>query len=52
MRSISFNCAARRLVEAEAAGRRALELRPAYAGGHYFIIAIALLLRRASLKPL
>jgi TolB-like protein len=33
-----------RLVEAEAAGRRALELRPTYAGGHYFI-AIALLLR-------
>jgi TolB-like protein/DNA-binding winged helix-turn-helix (wHTH) protein/Flp pilus assembly protein TadD len=33
-----------RLVEAEAAGRRAIELRPTYAGGHYFI-AIALLLR-------
>jgi tetratricopeptide (TPR) repeat protein len=33
-----------RLVEAEAAGRRALELRPTYASGHYFI-AIALLLR-------
>jgi TolB-like protein len=33
-----------RLVEAEAAGRRALELRPTYAGGHYFI-AIALLVR-------
>jgi TolB-like protein/DNA-binding winged helix-turn-helix (wHTH) protein/Tfp pilus assembly protein PilF len=33
-----------RLVEAEAAGRRALELRPMYSGGHYFI-AVTLLVR-------
>jgi TolB-like protein len=33
-----------RLVEAEAAARRALELRPTYSGGHYFL-AIALLVR-------
>jgi TolB-like protein/Tfp pilus assembly protein PilF len=33
-----------RPVEAEAAARRALELRPTYSGGHYFL-AIALLVR-------
>jgi TolB-like protein/Flp pilus assembly protein TadD len=33
-----------RLVEAEAAARRALELRPTYSGGHYFL-AVALLVR-------
>jgi TolB-like protein len=33
-----------RLLEAEAAERRALELRPTYSGGHYFL-AVALLVR-------